>query len=285
MSKNRRRRIALATSLLIGSLLVAGTAGIARSGTVRADAEGTLARTRLADLEQEVPSELEVRPGPGGAGFRLGFRSAVSNVGVGPLILEGARDDQATPEMTVDQIIERDGAGEPVVVHDVGRMQYATSPDHSHWHYLDFDRYLLQSAELRRVGSDEGIVADRKSGFCLGDRYRVRPAPPNAPAEPVFRGRCGLSNPALLTMREGISVGYGDDYAAFLEGQDLPLDGLSDGRYVLVHRVNADGRLKELSPANNAASVLIDLHWLDGEPQMQVLASCPNTDRCDERFP
>jgi hypothetical protein len=83
-------------------------------------------------------------------------------------------------------------------------------------------------------------------------------------------------------MREGISVGYGDDYVAFLEGQDLPLDGLPDGRYVLVHRVNAERRLRERSYDDNAASVLLDLRWQDGQPRLQVLATCHDTDRCDD---
>ena len=72
-------------------------------------------------------------------------------------------------------------------------------------------------------------------------------------------------------MREGISVGYGDDYSGFLEGQDLPLDGLPDGRYVLVHRVNANEKLREISYANNAASVLLDLRWENGQPQLHAL--------------
>jgi hypothetical protein len=82
-------------------------------------------------------------------------------------------------------------------------------------------------------------------------------------------------------MLEGISVGYGDDYSAFLEGQDLPLDGLPSGHYVLVHRVNLNRALAESSYANNAASVLLDLRWNGGVPSVHVLATCPGTDRCD----
>ena len=41
-------------------------------------------------------------------------------------------------------------------------------------------------------------------------------------------------------------MGYGDDYAATLEGQYLRLTGLASGRYVLVHRVNVECRLREL---------------------------------------
>jgi hypothetical protein len=73
----------------------------------------------------------------------------------------------------------------------------------------------------------------------------------------------------LLTRREGISI-FGDDYSAFLEGQDLPIGGLPEGRYVLVHRVNADGLLEELSKANNAASLLLELRWCHGTPYIRV---------------
>ena len=117
----------------------------------------------------------------------------------------------------------------------VGHLRYVVSPDHQHWHLLGFDRY-----ELRRAGGRHALVRDRKSGFCLGDRYAVTTRPvPGAAAQPTYTGRCGLRQPGRRQVREGISVGYGDFYAAHLEYQDLPLDGLRDGRYVLVHRVNA----------------------------------------------
>jgi hypothetical protein len=81
---------------------------------------------------------------------------------------------------------------------------------------------------------------------------------------------------------EGISVGYGDFYAGHIEYQDLPIDGLRDGRYVLVHRVNADRRLRESSYTNNAASVLLGLRWASGVPHLSVLAVCPDSARCEK---
>jgi glucose/arabinose dehydrogenase len=41
--------------------------------------------------------------------------------------------------------------------------------------------------------------------------------------------------------------------------------------------------LRELTYANNAASLLLDLHWHDGAPAVQVLASCQDTDLCDRQ--
>jgi hypothetical protein len=239
----------------------------------------------LPDLDQETPSQLEIREHVSGGqrSYLLGFRSAVRNIGDGPLIVEGHRPDTSTPSMTVDQVIERTGQPQ-VVVPAVGWMRYAISPDHQHWHYLEFEHYQLQSSELRRAGSSDALVEDHKTGFCLGDRYGVpAPAPPAAPLKPVYTGRCGLSNPELLHVRAGISVGYGDAYSAYLEGQDLPLDGLADGRYVLVHRVNVDGRLHEISYENDAASVLLDLRWRAGKPYIRVLAKCPDTALCDDQ--
>ena len=77
---------------------------------------------------------------------------------------------------------------------------------------------------------------------------------PSAAPEPRYTSRCGLGEPELLAIQEGISVGYGDDYTANLEGQYLRLTGLRAGRYVLVHTVNAKHRLRELDYSNNSSS-------------------------------
>ena len=246
---------------------------------------GAATRELLPDLDQEFPSDLRVIlvGTPGNGGYRLGFRSAVRNIGDGPLIIRGHRDSQATPAMTADQAIERaDGSEE--LVPAIGAMQYVVSPDHQHWHYLGFDRYEI--TVLRRAGSTRVVKRDHKTGFCLGDRYPVTTMQvANAAPAPHWVGRCGLRDPGLLSIEEGISVGYGDDYKAFLEGQDLPLSGLPDGRYVLVHRVNSDHKIRELSYANDAASVLLDLRWRGGVPYLRVVASCPDSATCDAPKP
>jgi hypothetical protein len=230
----------------------------------------------LPDLDQETPSDLRLRTlgPPGSRSYRLGFRSAVRNVGAGALVIRGNRWGAA---MKADQVLHLvDGTEE--TIGGVGSIEYVESPDHRHWHYVGFDRY-----ELRRVGSANAAVRDRKSGFCLGDRYRADVRLANAPAAKVYTGRCGLSDRSLSGIEEGISVGYGDAYSAFLEYQDLPLDGLPDGRYLLVHHVNADGRLRELSYANNSSSVLLDLRWRDEAPLLLILAQCPDSATCTAR--
>jgi hypothetical protein len=248
-------------ALIAGACLAAGALAVTNSAASRA----ATATERLPDLEQEVPTGLEITRHARAPHWRLGFRSAVRNVGDGPLIISGRRPAPGVEKMVADQVIERDGAPAEVA-RGAGRLRYVRARDHRHWHLLGFDRY-----ELRRPGG-RTVVADRKSGFCLGDRYAVtgRELPARAP-KPVYRSRCGLDHPELLGIREGISVGYGDDYVANLEGQWLPLDHLRPGRYLLVHRANADGRLRERSQDNNAATVLFRLRWRHKAPQATIL--------------
>jgi glucose/arabinose dehydrogenase len=231
---------------------------------------------RLPDLDQETPTALWIMAA--GSTYYLGFRSAVRNIGDGPLIIDGSRPNRSQPTMSADQLIARtDGSLERV--QNVGQLRYVHSVDHQHWHLLGFDHY-----ELRRAGSPGVIAVDRKTGFCLGDRYPVTSRVlARAVGAKVYRTNCNRDHPEALTVREGISVGWGDDYKAFLEGQDLPVNGLEDGRYVLVHRVNADGRLRELTDRNNAASVLFELHWNSGKPSIKVLAQCPERADCEDQ--
>ncbi len=260
-------------------MLIAGGA-LAIAGLLPAHASAAEGGWRLPDLEQEAPSGLVLSNGaaPGTPPrYYLGFRSAVRNVGSGPLIISGRRASRRTPTMKATQLIQGDG-GALRRVRDVGRMRYVVSPGHHHWHLLTFDRYTLRSAGGPRVAR-----RGHKTGFCLGDRYRALPpfAGPSPP-QPAFTSNCGLGQPRRLTMREGISVGYGDDYAANLEGQLIELTGLRDGRYVLTHEVNPDGRLHELRDDNNAASLSLSLQWLRGLPSVRVLASCEHSADCSE---
>jgi Lysyl oxidase len=261
--------VVLAVTLAGAALTLADRSSVAAAGSVN-----------LPDLVQATPSEIVItRHGPPDRRFyRLGFRSAVNNIGDGPLVIAASRPGLETDTMIADQLVEAPGAPQQVIP-DVGRLQYVISPDHRHWHLLGFDRYTL-----RRVGRRAPAARDRKTGFCLGDRYRVRhPTPPAAAPEPVWTSRCGLDEPELLGIEQGISVGYGDDYGAILEGQFIPLKGVRAGRYVLVHRVNGERELRERDYSNNAASVLIDLWWERGEPSWRLLRRCPGTARCERR--
>ena len=161
-----RRRVLPTVIAMVVSAVALVIAGRAISAPTGAE--------KLPDLVQVTPTDLVItRSGSGAAAsYVLGFRSAVSNVGDGPLIIEGHRPGQDIGTMVADQVIERDGAPAEVMS-GAGELRYVVSPDHRHWHYLGFDRY-----ELRRAGQLVAAVRDQKTGFCLGDRYAAveRPA-------------------------------------------------------------------------------------------------------------
>jgi hypothetical protein len=227
----------------------------------------------LPDLDQETPTALELARE--NHRWFLGFGSGVRNIGDGPLVIAGHRPGRAAATMVADQLVERPGTS-PLRVPRVGRIRFVASSDHRHWHYIGFDRY-----ELRRMGGRRVVRGGHKSGFCLGDRYAV-PAPllPSASPNPVFTSYCGLEQPWRMRVREGISVGYGDYYQPNLEGQNIELQGLPRGRYTLVHRVNADRRLRELRYDNDAASLVFSLRWRRGLPDVRVLARCEDSADC-----
>src|SRR4051794_41009017 len=171
--------------------------------------------------------------------------------------------------MTADQVINQDD-GTRLRKQGIGELRYVDSITHRHWHYLKFDTYSLRRPD--------GSLArpDRKTGFCLGDRLvapRIGPLPATPPTG-EFQTNCGFDSPGLLSVEEGISVGYGDDYGPQLEGQFVDITRLPVGRYVLVHRVNADGALREKSLQNNASSVLIDLRYRGRVPVVKQVARC-----------
>jgi Lysyl oxidase len=249
--------------------------GVMIPAAIAAGGDPPVGEPLLPDLDQEVPTDLQLTRA--GKQWRLGFRSAVRNVGDGPLIIDGRRPDPGQSTMAASQVIEN-SEGPLSEVSDAGSLRYVRSPDHQHWHLLRFDRY-----ELRRPGGGEALIRDRKTGFCLGDRYEVTSATEELPAkapEEVYTSRCGLEQPGLLGIREGISVGWGDDYSANLEGQYLPLNRLRNGRYLLVHRVNGDRRIRESSYENNASSTLLRLRWRHGAPRIRVIRYCATSERC-----
>ncbi len=204
----------------------------------------------------------------------LGFASAVTNLGAGPLIVEASRPSLGRPKMLAQQVVRRRGAP-PLRRAGAGELVYVESPDHSHWHLSPFENY-----ELRRAGGARRAVRSGKQGFCLGDRYPSPRAPRHAPVRPVYTSACGLSAPAKLRLVEGISVGYGDDYPATLEGQSVPLTGLPAGEYVLVHWVNGGRRLLESDHSNNAASLRLRLSWRGTEARVRKLRVCPGRTAC-----
>jgi hypothetical protein len=211
---------------------------------------------QLPDLDQAAPRAVSVVARD--HRLLIVFASAVDNVGRGALVVEGRRAGRV---MKTWQVVGRRRYRLPVP------FRYVRSETHQHWHLPGFERY-----ELRRVGDGSLVGHDRKTGFCLRDAYETRALN----RKPVWAAECGRRRPGALTLREGISPGFGDDYVPEKEGQAIEVTAVRPGRYILVHRANPDRILRERSYANNAASVLIELCGR----QVEILARCPDSARC-----
>jgi hypothetical protein len=267
-------------------LLIAGCAGESAApppdlrGESTATSSETLGETTaplpelLPDLDQVPPAAISVDVREGRE--RLVFASAVENVGVGPLVLSGRRASGAEPEMTVRQVVRKvDGTATTHLLK--AGLRFVVEETHRHWHLLGFERYEL------RTPHGEAVGRDRKTGFCLGDRYDAHAGSriPGEPRRAVWTQECGRDQAERLRIREGLSPGFGDDYVPLLEGQFIDVTGLRPGRYILIHRVNAAGDLRESSYANNAASALLKLGREEqGATTVTVLATCPDTASC-----
>lgn len=226
------------------------------------------------DLDQQPPSDLDVRPSA--RGFRLWFTSAADNVGLGPLIVQGRRPAPGRAMQASQRV--RLSNGKLRTNPEIGVWRYNAAADHSHWHLIHFQRY-----ELRRPGGSV-VVRDRKSGFCIGDRYGVAPGKVEGRvSEPRFQGFCNLYEPGAVGVDGGTSVGYSDRYHSRLDGQNLDLTRVPAGEYVLVNRANPQALIRELRYENNAASVRIRLSWPHGRsraPAVRVLRTCVDSERC-----
>jgi hypothetical protein len=228
----------------------------------------------LPDLDQAPPAAISIVVREGRE--RLVFLSAVENVGAGPLLVAGRRPSASEPEMTARQVVRK--ADRTATTHVLeARLRFVVSETHRHWHLRGFERYELRTPDEKTVGRD------RKTGFCLGDRYdadsgsRIAGEPPRA----VWTQECGRGQSERLRLLEGLSPGFGDDYVPLLEGQFIDVTGLPLGPYILTHRVNSTRDLRESSYANNAASALLELgRDAQGRATVAVLATCPDTASC-----
>jgi hypothetical protein len=245
-------------ALAVAAALAAALPSAAESGTPAPATEV------LPDLRQVIPAGIGISLIDGA--WRLGFDSKVYNDGPGYLRIRGTGPGDET--MVADQIIQMSD-GTTTTVQAVGDMRYvrsapgATFP-HNHFHFLDFERY-----ELRLPDSDQTLVKDEKTGFCLADAFTP--------------DHCGRDKPGLTSVEEGIAVTGSDMYSRNVEGQYITLDPATvpAGDYLLVHRVNPTGAFAEANPANDAASVRLQVNWsADGTPSATVTNRCAATVTC-----
>jgi Lysyl oxidase len=231
---------------------------------------------------------------------RLRFTTSVENVGDGPALLYGHRDSTDQITMSVRQALQ---VGEHGPIPD----SYATAQRgvdeaiyydtvHEHWNLLSFAHMELKTL------SGETVANDRKNGFCLGDRYTTTDAgslvhnvrqdgsPEGKLAERLGNNQCNYRGSLADEVKEGISVGRGDNYPYNVALQWLDITHVPSGTYVVVNTVNSGHTLLETNYDNNSSSIVISLQWPAGAhdpptvitapPAVKLLNSCPGRAQC-----
>ena len=133
-------------------------------------------------------------------------------------------------------------------------------PAHNHWHFEGFARYDLARAHGGRI-----VRTAKKVSFCVRDSFRFGNLT-GSPESPAY-GDCTQDS----TM--GLSIGWSDWYPSSLEGQELDVTGLPDGRYCLRLTVDPRDRIRESDESDNVRTRLLRLR---GTTVTDLGRACPS---------
>ncbi|TVZ05711.1 hypothetical protein EAS64_14565 [Trebonia kvetii] len=173
----------------------------------------------------------------------LDFAATVAVGGNSPLDVEAFRSN-ASPVMKAYQYFYKNG--NVVGRAPAGTMGFDKAKGHNHWHFEQFAKYSLLSANKKVV------VRSQKVGFCIAPTDAVNLLLHNAVWNPTFigfGGQCGSTT--ALWVREMMPVGWGDTYEQFLAGQAFDITNLKNGTYYVAITANPEHVLKETTYRND----------------------------------
>ena len=231
---------------ILGVVLLATAVQPATEVRAATDLLPDLGMARLKDFRVELTRD----------GRRLlRFTTIIVNVGTGPFEVLGQRSDATVTEMATQQrIFADDGSSRD---RPTDAVLYFAGDGHSHWHVRDLEHYTLQHVTA------PGIVGTgAKHGFCFYDNTRYRLTLPGAPSSAVYT-HCGRSTD--LSLRMGLSVGWGDTYPYNLRDQYIDITNLPSGRYRLsatadpASETYPTGWFTEINESNNTTWVVLEL--------------------------
>jgi Lysyl oxidase len=247
------RALVVALSVVLALAVVGG--GVAAGAEVTAPATSTKlaaptvagaavgAADRLPDLRMAQLRDFGTSTTSSGRRL-LRLTTIILNSGAGPFELLGSRSSTSVSTMTVRQRIYDTGGGSRTTSTD-GQGRYA-GDGHSHWHIQNVSRMWLLST------NGANLVAGSKVGFCFFDTNLFYPDLPGSPSSAVYRGS-GCGGQSSLSVKMGISVGWGDRYQASLPYQWIDITGVASGTYTVQVIVDAENHYLETREANNCS--------------------------------
>jgi hypothetical protein len=226
--------LAVTTALAILAVGVIPASALGATTGTAVDLLPDMRMAKLYGLDLETTSRGRVR---------LHFGTIGWNLGDGPLEARGRRDSGDSGMQVRQHILRSDGTWRGRMTPAV--MTYA-GDGHDHWHIRQFMTVALYRPDV--PGGD--VYGLRKLGYCLLDAVRKPTAPPNSPTSRVYPGNaCGTQS--SLTVRTGLSVGWGDDYPPYFAFQWMDITGLAAGVYRLCSTVDPHNDFLETNEVNN----------------------------------
>jgi lysyl oxidase/Big-like domain-containing protein len=226
----RRRR-------LVPVLLAMGAAGAVVPIVASATADPV-----LPDLRADPPENLTVDPGSGRLLIR--FDGFVTNIGQGPLDIEG------NPQVAggMQQYVGAVGALAPD--HPV-TVKYETNDSHNHFHLMQIMRYSLWNQSHTAE-----VAPGQKVGFCAVDSQPA-PSPSPAPAAQTYsteaNGFCDWGDPGATFLQMGVSSGWRDRYYNGLAFQWVDASNVPPGVYSVAAQADPNGMIRESNETNPIA--------------------------------
>jgi hypothetical protein len=218
--------------------LFAGTAGISTVICLTVANVASAATDKLPNITPLRASGMAIATAADGS-KQLRFNTTSWNNGAGPLELRGGPVDTSTSKQQVLQrIYQTDGSYREV---SAGFFEY--HPTHNHMHFDDYAVYTLQPVNAPGASARTGT----KMTFCIMDTDKVNAKLPGASKKAVYK-TCGSS-------MQGMSVGWGDTYGSYLDGQSIDISGLPDGDYNLSIGVDPKGQIVESNESDNTSSI------------------------------
>jgi hypothetical protein len=225
-----RRRARL---LVLAPLLTVALLAPARGASAASDRLPDLAMAKLQNIVTDQASGRRL----------LRFSAIIVNVGSGPMEVRSQRPTTSS-SWTTQQVIYDDAGGSRSVATPSVELIYG-GDGHNHWHIKNVERYSLvpSGGGAERVG--------QKAGFCFFDNYQYKLSLPGAPQTVKYpRSACGTQT--SLTLRHGLSVGWGDNYQWSLPDQYIDTTGLPDGTYRLWATADQANFFLESNESNNS---------------------------------
>jgi hypothetical protein len=173
-----------------------------------------------------------------------------SNYGVGAFELRGGRAPGGTV-INLDQIVYTESGD----FHRIPtRMDARYAGDgHEHWHAQQ-----VVTMELANVLNPATITNGNKIHFCFFDNTKTNTELPGFSEEPYYRNSwCGT--PDSLTIRMGLSIGYGDRYGWDFVGQYIDITSLPGGTYTLKATVDRPNNLFETDDTDNCTMARVQI--------------------------